>query len=566
MKNKALIIAIAAMALLLNLTQCKKPSTFIPEAPVFGNVSISFNTGYTGGKADIDYFGKVTWNQGDKVYVVYKGEAQNGTLIAQSEGEKVAIKGTVEGSMPQPSEEIKKITLDLYYIGKGVDFEWPTTGHFSGDIVMKIENQRRSGIAESDAAEYGIGHVRAEFVPDDAGTGWTYKGILGFKLLTATIRLNTSFKCSASASGEHIYNTLTLHVGGDVPTWSCSKTGENNIRFFGSTDVLVELLPSSDTGEYTDEVMNVLWEDEETTGEFTIKGGIESNTMYCKIIDEYPTPYYVDNSRWICFNDEAMEIADVPIWSKYNVGVDLTKIGHFTSPTDWYGGYYAWGEIAPYYAKGHAYDLTCENWDTEMITGAGNHVNPEGYVWASYSQGGSGSFAEWLAPPYDLSTRVLKDDRDVAKALWGDGWRMPLGGSDGGEWKELRENSYFVWYDGENGGIYPTAGYIVYRVKRQENKGCMTDVYGDTYDSEGEIVETPQDYSLSDPHMFLALAGYRAGKGLVENGNLGKYWSKTYFQNSRAYFINFESEEIEYDRYHRYYGYSVRPVREVPGQ
>ena len=45
------------------------------------------------------------------------------------------------------------------------------------------------------------------------------------------------------------------------------------------------------------------------------------------------------------------------LWAAYNLCED-----GFVSAAEEYGDYYAWGEIVPHYAKGHAKDKPCTSW------------------------------------------------------------------------------------------------------------------------------------------------------------------------------------------------------------
>ena len=64
--------------------------------------------------------------------------------------------------------------------------------------------------------------------------------------------------------------------------------------------------------------------------------------------------------------------------------------------------------------------------------------------------------------------------------------------------------------------------------------------------------------------VFLPAAGYRFGTSVYNAGSNGYYWSSTVTNASRAYRVNFESGYLDpANYYNRYYGYSVRLVREV---
>ena len=165
-------------------------------------------------------------------------------------------------------------------------------------------------------------------------------------------------------------------------------------------------------------------------------------------------------------------------WATYNVGAN--------SPEE-YGNYYAWGETT---TKTSYTEENCSTYGKSIGSIAGN---------STY---------------------------DVARALWGGGWRLPTKE----EFEELRDRCTWNWttYKGVNG--YKVTG--------------------------------PNGNSI-----FLPAAGW-FGASLSGRGTLGYYWSATPYEESNpyvsnsgnAYYLDFGS-----GRYHmywlvRYNGRSVRPV------
>jgi len=65
------------------------------------------------------------------------------------------------------------------------------------------------------------------------------------------------------------------------------------------------------------------------------------------------------------------------MWCKYNLGCDWDKLNtdpQHTKPEDWYGNYYAWGEIEPKdnydwetYKFGKRANLTKYNYEDDLI-------------------------------------------------------------------------------------------------------------------------------------------------------------------------------------------------------
>ncbi len=141
------------------------------------------------------------------------------------------------------------------------------------------------------------------------------------------------------------------------------------------------------------------------------------------------------------------------------------------------------------------------------------------YSWSTYfdtTDGGS-TFTKYTT---DGKT-VLELADDAARANWGGAWRMPTDD----EWTELRENCTWTWttLNGVNGF---------------EVKG-------------------PNGNSI-----FLPAAGGRGYGGSGGAGDRGLYWSSSLNTGSPdfAWYVNFDSANVDRYCYYRYFGRSVRPV------
>lgn len=162
-----------------------------------------------------------------------------------------------------------------------------------------------------------------------------------------------------------------------------------------------------------------------------------------------------------------------------------------------YGYYFAWGEVEPKYT----YD-----WNTYFDSVNGSSSNFKKY----YNGGGK--------------TELDLED-DAAYMNWGEGWRMPSRAQQ----DELRDTNNCTWtwtnVNGKNG----------YLVKSKRNESSL----------------------------FLPAASFRFGGSLGTAGSLGDYWSRSLLTSDsyRAYGLFFNSSFIDWGRYDRYYGFSVRPVR-----
>ncbi len=110
--------------------------------------------------------------------------------------------------------------------------------------------------------------------------------------------------------------------------------------------------------------------------------------------------------------------------------------------------------------------------------------------------------------------------RDVARALWGEGWRLPTKA----EVEELVSKCKTAW---------------------TTQKGVN-----------GRLIKN----SKTGASIFLPAAGYR-GSEPYEQGQSGRYWTgNSESGDPNAEFLFFYSEQCNWHRDYRYYGLSVRPV------
>ncbi len=163
-----------------------------------------------------------------------------------------------------------------------------------------------------------------------------------------------------------------------------------------------------------------------------------------------------------------------------------------------YGGYFAWGESTI---------KSTYNWST--------------YKWCN---GSYKTLTKYCTDSYygtvDNKT-VLDPEDDAARANWGGDWRMPTEA----ELRELEDKCTWTWttQGGKNG----------YRVTGPNGKS-----------------------------IFLPAAGYYSNGSLNYAGSDGDYWSSSLDTDDPdfAYYLDFDSGDVDVDSYYRNCGRSVRPV------
>ena len=168
------------------------------------------------------------------------------------------------------------------------------------------------------------------------------------------------------------------------------------------------------------------------------------------------------------------------------------------NPED-YGDFFAWGETSP----------------------------KEVYSWNTYA---------WCKGSYKTMTKYCNnssygtvDDKteleledDAAYVNWGTSWRMPTKEQQ----DELRTECIWIW------------------TKKNDVNGYK--------------VTGPNGNSL-----FLPAAGCHDGTTYYDAGSYGYYWSRTLHvdRSFYAYYLVFTVREVDCHNYHRYQGFSIRPVR-----
>ena len=206
-------------------------------------------------------------------------------------------------------------------------------------------------------------------------------------------------------------------------------------------------------------------------------------------------------------------------WANMNVGA--------WSETD-YGDHFCWGVTMPFYVEHDAYG--------NAITGQWlGGKDKYGYDWRNYPLSNeTGSILnKYCTDEYcgtvDNKTQLELVD-DAARANWGGGWRMPTDD----DWTWLRNNCTWTWTVNYNG----------------------TGVNGMLVRSKIE------DYT--DNTIFLPAAGYFVGKGVGNKGSKGDYWSSSVEEDTPNYAmeVHFKSDGISRSGSARFYGMSIRPVKE----
>ena len=199
-----------------------------------------------------------------------------------------------------------------------------------------------------------------------------------------------------------------------------------------------------------------------------------------------------------------LDLPSGTLWCKYNLGVNPDQL---SKPEDWYGNYYAWGELNgikdEYTGKTYKYAKPSDYYNT--------------YDMIKYTY-------------QDNLTQLLPED-DAAYQnmyLYNFKFKMPTKA----DFEELRTGTNNEWVENFN-----NSGVNGYKFTNKSD---------------------------SSKYIFLPAAGYYNGSylNLYGVGVEGNYWSSSLVTDNPicAWDLYFNSDEVYMDRSHRYCGFSVRPV------
>ncbi len=233
-----------------------------------------------------------------------------------------------------------------------------------------------------------------------------------------------------------------------------------------------------------------------------------------------------EGSQPITGSHEYVDLGLSVKWATCNVGA--------TAP-EGYGDYFAWGATEPWYQPGYA-QSSSPVWKSGKSAGytwkntpyqTANTTSYSSTKWAKYLGSTTSSYKDASATSADALKTVLDPADDAARANWGGSWRMPTKA----EQDELRNTDNCTWTWTTMNGVN---GY--------------------------KVVSKKSGYAGN--WIFLPAAGYRLDTSLNNVGSYGYYWSSSLYTSNpnNAYYLYFNSSNVDWRSNYRYYGHSVRPV------
>ena len=211
-----------------------------------------------------------------------------------------------------------------------------------------------------------------------------------------------------------------------------------------------------------------------------------------------------------------LDLPSRTLWCKYNLGVDSTNL---LTPEDWYGDYYAWGELEPNKSKPY--------WDNYKF---GNSFNELTKYCNNYEYGLNG-FTDNL-------TQLQPEDDAAYQNKKFLNFKFHIPSIE--QFEELIKYTNNYWinnydpnksiHNRDDGGIQGLNGYVFEGKNRNQ--------------------------------LFIPASGRRSGFIIDNAGSCCRLWSSSLCLDnpSHAYYLYFNSYSINMSSFLRYQGYAVRPV------
>ena len=523
---KMMAVAVAAFALVLGMTQCKKHVDMItPATPEdMADVTVVIDNG--GEKTDITASGVVTWKAGDKVYIVAEEQGLLGYVSAGGDGSSVTFTGRITSLK---SDQV----LRFYYVGNR-DFMPEESGNYTFDISS--QNGSLSRIATHDQLIFGMTNAAVAAGTTDFGTV-SMRSLMSIAHLNITS--NGSKVSSVTVTGgfsRSTFNAMTY----DGTTPITGTAGDITMTFSStaySNDCYIALLPG------------------EQTLTFIMYSGCRGKSI---------GRYTVQPNKF--YNSGSAIPVTMPVFSLSSSQKVKFSRGNL------------------YYSNSWKFEQN--QYDFRTYSGNGRCVN--GTYSASGSDAGWGLFG-WSSTNgsnnYGMNTSTLDLTYRGSFKDWGGAEILP-DNSNGTVWFTMSQaqweyllNTRTGTYNGSSTEAKGLRGFATIAVNGGTVKGMV--LLPDTFTLPAGVAfvssltpgisansYTVAQWSLMEGAgaVFLPAAGDRTGTTVTNVCSSGYYWTSTAGSSwDRAYrvahYMNETSDEVVMEPYTRHRGYAVRLVR-----
>ena len=570
MKRFELIIA--SVVFLLFFSQCKKKVVIQSEKKV--DVSL-YVEDCNNSKTDITSL-NVTWEVGDKLYVVGETDGLLGSISAQNNGSSAYFTGTIKSVSTSQycryyyiGDNDKTLTLegDLYTYNiaaqygtlddiednlhlmhgrsnSAISVGQTNLGEISMTSMMSIANMsfvRTDGMSLGSSitcnggfystklnvkngtlAEKAIGSITL----NDVNNGNYYLALIpGTQTLTMTQDVVSNSLLAKEVLANTFYNVespfeISMDWGATVSTAKASDIHHiyascgGNIVGTGFDEKGVCVVESSAGHDPT----------------ITDKKYISSdgNTAYSCVVDKlekvtsYKVRAYVKRGEIVKYG-EVEEFTTEPIdWVDLGLPSGRKWATCNLGADEFYedGDYYRWGDIVNCTST----DINCV-WSTYKYWGSGDDTDGNPVKLKKYCR--SNQSAYWYPGGTPDGKTTLDAEDDCVQQALGHGWHIPTQA----DWQELCDNTNKEWGAYGDHGISMNA----WKFTSKNNSNCI----------------------------YFRAAGYRAETYKAFYDEHGNYWSNSLYDDSRAVLImDFNNEHVVYpNHFARYAGCTVRAVK-----
>ncbi len=542
----------------LTFTQCKKPVLELPEEQTHESEAISISIRAGGiDKTDINMDnGRITWNAGDKVYVVNNGTLLSGHLTASSGSSVISeISGTVTGDIDDTKP------FYFYYVGDGVSM-----GGGVGSISFNISSQTNGSY---DVGEYQIGKTAGIILTDEGGQyvpSDVNPNPIPFKSMTAVLRLNTEVgfgSGSITMSGHNVKNIMTVNLSSQNVSYT-----KGDVTFTSGTDMRVSAFP---TGTSDGKEEKIKFSNNLKSGKIRILNGIKEAKIYAKIIEDKPYPipvmtypkgalpgkFSVGDGRRVYFSQGNLQY----------IGSAATPYWHFHDHQwEFYGSATGQGSNKQYINRDlFGYGTSGYNGKTPYMTS----TTDSNYPHVSFTDANA---------DYDWGVHNAISNGGNVAGLWRTlNNTMPSDIGTGGDWHCHGGEWDYLVYDRDNNSAYHSEGKYLSGTGNL-TLSDMTTVFGafilpdNYYDMPGAKQQTAGKFGWSYTQdeisdfdiVFLPGAGSRNGSTI--NTGDGNYWTSSVNPNDnrRACNVWFNAttflQTASTPSFYMHNGYSVRLV------
>lgn len=563
---KKLTLIMAALALVLGFSQCKKDNDVPNTNDNRIQITLNANYGGNGGRTTFDPAnGSFAWSTSEVEYINVGGSAGYLGKLSNDGAGSNTFTGTITGAVDGE-------TLYFFYLGNGdhagattLDFSNQSSGNVT-DWHIAIGSATYSAIYNPEAPEYDPEAV--------------FSTTLNMAMAIAYFDLSQFGDGNIYLNGNDVYSTATIDYNSGTVTGN--SKGYINVGIAGSK--YVALIPSVET----ETTLN--FNSSSKTGSMTFLRGIQAGKYYSDgdnalsmAVEDgsgIPGTFSVSATKKVFFSKGNLQYqASTNTWRFAENQYDYigSAAGNITNADD-RATQSNWIDIFSWATSGYdntaidEYAIRFQPYLATIMTEVNSTYNQYGYGPSTYMTDKNlvGTSANYDWGVYNTISNG------------GTGWRTLTQGNGEGEWfyllglagtpnpgtncrsvnNTLSEQARYTM--ATIGGTYK--GLIIFPDVYVHPDG--TDFVAGTFNAKSDYTATVSVDGWKKMEaagaVFLPAAGYRTfNVGITSPNAQGRYWSVNYYDKSQARYVYFSSSTFGAGYINRCYGCSVRLVRNV---